>query len=54
MPAFVVFTDATLVAIAEAMPKTPAELLKVPGLGKTKLEKHGPELLELLNGTPTA
>ena len=54
MPAFVVFTDATLVAIAEAMPRTPAELLKVPGLGKAKLEKHGPELLELLHGTPTA
>ena len=49
MPAFVVFTDATLVAIAEAMPRTPAELLKVPGLGKAKLEKHGPELLELLH-----
>ncbi len=54
MPAFVVFTDATLVAIAEAMPASPKELLAVPGLGRTKLEKHGEALLELLHGTPTA
>ncbi|MEV4901763.1 ATP-dependent DNA helicase UvrD2 [Citricoccus sp. NPDC055426] len=54
MPAFVIFTDATLVAIAEAEPKTPAELLRIPGVGTSKLEKYGPDVLELINGTPTA
>ncbi|REE03505.1 ATP-dependent DNA helicase UvrD2 [Citricoccus nitrophenolicus] len=54
MPAFVVFTDATLVAIAEAAPKTPAELLRIAGVGKSKLEKYGEDVLELVNGTPTA
>ena len=33
VPAFVVFTDATLIAIAEARPRSRADLLKVQGLG---------------------
>lgn len=54
LPAFVVFTDATLVAIAEAMPKTPADLLRIPGVGRSKLEKYGPDVLEVINGTTPA
>jgi DNA helicase-2/ATP-dependent DNA helicase PcrA len=54
LPAFVVFTDATLVAIAEATPKSPAELLRIPGVGRSKLEKYGPDVLELVNGTTPA
>ena len=50
VPAFVVFTDATLVALAETRPTTPAELLKVPGVGRSKLEKYGTDVLELLEG----
>ena len=50
VPAFVVFTDATLVAIAESRPSTLAELLKVPGVGRSKLEKYGTDVLELLEG----
>ncbi|GAA4888722.1 ATP-dependent DNA helicase UvrD2 [Tessaracoccus lubricantis] len=41
MPAFVVFTDATLQAIAEAAPTTPAQLLRLPGIGQSKLSKYG-------------
>lgn len=48
-PAFVVFTDATLIAIAEAMPQEESELLRIPGVGPSKLEKYGQQLLELLD-----
>ena len=53
-PAFVIFTDATLVAIAETMPRTAAELLRISGVGQKKLERYGPELLELLHGPQPA
>ncbi|MEL4357587.1 ATP-dependent DNA helicase UvrD2 [Luteococcus sp. H154] len=50
MPAFVIFTDATLIAVAEAEPRTEADLLKVPGVGRTKLERYGGPLLALVAG----
>ncbi|GAB3928942.1 DNA helicase [Microlunatus endophyticus] len=49
MPAYVIFTDATLVAIAEARPRSARELIKVPGVGKTKISKYGADLLEVIN-----
>ncbi|EPH00345.1 hypothetical protein HMPREF1531_02453 [Propionibacterium sp. oral taxon 192 str. F0372] len=49
MPAFVVFTDSTLRAIAEQRPASRAEFLKVPGIGVAKLERYGDELLRLLS-----
>lgn len=50
VPAFVVFTDATLVALAEARPTTEAELLAVPGVGRAKLERYGADVLALCGG----
>jgi DNA helicase-2/ATP-dependent DNA helicase PcrA len=50
VPAFVVFTDATLTAIAEAKPTSLDELAKVAGVGKAKLERYGTAVLELLRG----
>jgi DNA helicase-2/ATP-dependent DNA helicase PcrA len=47
VPAFVVFTDATLVAIAESVPVDVASLAAVPGVGRAKLDRYGPEVLEL-------
>jgi DNA helicase-2/ATP-dependent DNA helicase PcrA len=47
-PAFCVFTDATLVAIADARPDSEAALRRVPGVGSSKLEKFGAEVLALL------
>ena len=44
-----IFTDATLMAIAEAMPETDAEFLSVAGVGPVKLEKFGEELREVLD-----
>lgn len=54
IPAFVVFTDATLVAMAEAKPADAAALAKVPGVGASKLERYGRDVLELLNGADSA
>jgi DNA helicase-2/ATP-dependent DNA helicase PcrA len=50
VPAFVIFTDATLTAIAEAKPASLAELANVAGVGKAKLERYGEAVLELLRG----
>lgn len=48
VPAFVIFTDATLMAIAEAMPGTPTALSKVSGVGSAKLERYGTDVLDIL------
>ncbi|GAB3283025.1 ATP-dependent DNA helicase UvrD2 [Sinomonas notoginsengisoli] len=48
VPAFVVFTDATLTAIAEAKPSDLSELSQVAGVGRAKLERYGEAVLELL------
>lgn len=50
LPAYCVFTDATLLAIAEAAPNGPSELARLPGIGKIKLERYGPTVLALLMG----
>jgi DNA helicase-2/ATP-dependent DNA helicase PcrA len=50
VPAYVVFTDATLTAIAETRPAHLAELAGIAGVGATKLERYGPAVLALLNG----
>ena len=47
-PAFVVFTDATLMSIAEAMPADERELLGVPGVGPVKVDNYGAGVLEVL------
>lgn len=48
VPAFVVFTDATLVAIAETMPADLETLRKLPGIGPKKLERYGQDVLTIL------
>ncbi len=51
MPAYVVFTDNTLIAIAEALPADNAALVAIPGIGARKLEQYGPDVLALVNGS---
>lgn len=46
IPAYIVFSDATLQAIAEALPTNTAELLKINGIGQVKVERYGQDLLE--------
>ncbi|WP_028264890.1 ATP-dependent DNA helicase UvrD2 [Arthrobacter sp. MA-N2] len=48
VPAYVVFTDATLTAIAEARPASLEELAKLAGVGPSKLEKYGEAVLAVL------
>jgi len=48
VPAYMVFHDSTLTAIAVARPATMAELLRVSGVGDAKLRKYGGEVLEVL------
>jgi superfamily II DNA helicase RecQ len=50
VPAYVVFNDRTLEAIAALRPSTEETLLKVPGIGPAKLEAYGDQLLDLLAG----
>ena len=48
LPAYCVFTDATLIALAEARPGSTADLIKVQGLGPTKADKYGEQVLAIL------
>ena len=49
IPAFVVFTDATLVAIAEDRPPSLNRLATLPGVGPSKLERYGEAVLKVLS-----
>jgi len=48
VPAYVVFTDATLLAIAEQQPRDLGALESIPGIGPMKLAAYGPDLLDLI------
>jgi DNA helicase-2/ATP-dependent DNA helicase PcrA len=48
VPAYVVFTDLTLQAIAEVRPTTTQQLLSISGIGPAKQEKYGDAVLGLL------
>jgi DNA helicase-2/ATP-dependent DNA helicase PcrA len=49
VPAYVVFNDRTLAALSERQPRSRGELLAVEGIGPSKLDKYGDELLALLS-----
>ena len=51
-PAYVVFTDATLTAIAETRPANLQELAGIAGVGAAKLERYGAAVLAVLAGEP--
>ncbi|HEY0814134.1 MAG TPA: ATP-dependent DNA helicase UvrD2 [Pseudonocardia sp.] len=48
VPAYVVFTDATLTAIAEQRPADRAALVGIPGIGAAKLDRYGAAVLALV------
>jgi DNA helicase-2/ATP-dependent DNA helicase PcrA len=48
VPAYVIFTDATLMAIAEQRPADTAALVRIPGIGARKLDRYGEAVLELV------
>ena len=48
VPAYVVFNDRTLAALTERQPRSRGELLAIEGIGPSKLDRYGDELLALL------
>jgi DNA helicase II / ATP-dependent DNA helicase PcrA len=53
VPAYVVFTDVTLQVIAERRPRSEAELVAVPGVGRVKLDRYGADVLRLCKASAT-
>ena len=48
IPHFQIFTQITLYAICDALPRSENELLKIEGLGKTRVSKYGEQILEAI------
>ena len=48
VPAYVIFQNDTLAAIAAARPRDAAELALIPGVGRSKLERYGEAVLEVV------
>jgi DNA helicase II / ATP-dependent DNA helicase PcrA len=53
-PPYIVFSDATLVAIADARPQSIAALARISGVGPMKLERYAEPLLAVLGGADPA
>jgi DNA helicase-2/ATP-dependent DNA helicase PcrA len=53
-PPYIVFSDATLVAIADARPQSTAALARISGVGPMKLERYAEPLLAVLGGADPA
>ena len=49
VPAYIVFSDATLTQMANEKPKTKNELLSIQGIGMQKSETYGEEFIALIN-----
>jgi RecQ family ATP-dependent DNA helicase len=52
VPAFRIFTDRVLEAMAARRPANAAELLKIPGISPGLVEKHGAQIYRILSGAP--
>lgn len=53
-PPYCVFTDKTLMAIAETIPADEADLSRIPGVGGRKFRRFGPDVLALCAGEELA
>ncbi len=49
-PAYVVFTDRTLIEMAETRPATLDAMARISGIGATKLERYGATFLSVITG----
>jgi len=49
VPPYVVFHDATLLAMLRAMPANEDELAEVSGVGEAKLKRYGRDFLAVIN-----
>ena len=48
VPAYIVFSDSTLIDMCKKLPTTTEELLEVSGVGKVKLELYGDRFLKAI------
>ena len=48
VPPYVIFHDTTLRAMAQARPRTRAQMIDLPGVGKTKLDRYGEAFLAVV------
>lgn len=49
VPAYVIFTDKTLIEMAETRPQTLDQMARISGVGAKKLERYGREFLTVIN-----
>ncbi|TBR37151.1 MULTISPECIES: DNA helicase RecQ [Dyella] len=49
VPAYVIFHDATLLAMLRALPANEAELASISGVGEAKLKRYGQDFLRVIN-----
>ncbi|WP_238371912.1 DNA helicase RecQ [Heliomarina baculiformis] len=54
VPAYVIFTDKTLIEMAETRPATLDQMAKISGVGAKKLESYGATFLEVITGAGEA
>jgi ATP-dependent DNA helicase RecQ len=47
VPAYVIFSDKTLLEMSQKMPKTKEDMLAVSGIGMVKYDKYGEQFLEV-------
>ncbi len=48
VPPYVIFHDATLKEMLEVMPLSESELLRITGVGESKLEKYGADFIDII------
>lgn len=48
VPPYVIFPDATLIALATERPETPDALLAIPGIGQSKRDRYGAAFLDAI------
>ncbi len=51
LPAYLIFSDATLQQMALLKPKSEAEMLQVSGVGDVKLKRYGARFLQVINNS---
>ncbi|MGH9206449.1 MAG: HRDC domain-containing protein, partial [Acidimicrobiales bacterium] len=54
VPAYVIFHDTTLAALATAKPSSHQELLSLPGMGPVKAARYGDTIISLVSGSPAS
>jgi ATP-dependent DNA helicase RecQ len=47
VPPFIIFNDATLFALAAALPASRDEFMRVKGTGESRWERFGPKILQI-------